>query len=518
MTNIQLPELVVAQQQSLGTQGNQIFVACDPSYLKEHAVVLAHSLEQNAPNNSLHLHIFGHNQYVINEIDTLKQDLHSTRVTWSYEQIEFNDKNSQAIYCACVRFIRLTQLIHHFKVPILSLDADSLVINSLHQLTEETKSCDVALKTRFHMEQIQFKFLTSSVFFMPTENTLQFLNQFSQLIWNAIATSKAYWYLDQVSFYQAAQTFPNLVIQDISTKYADWEFDDDSYIWAGKGERKYRSEVYTQKVKQIRQKNLNYTTRFDITHIFRADSTNVGDWYCPPFRYLPLYTQQQIDIYNIKDELPSSPILLIGGGGLISPSFPQLQKLVQAKNKLTIGWGIGHNMIVDKKPLGYIPPCELKFPDYINDFGLLGIRDYTEKYTWTPCASCFYEGFNKQYQAKHEIIVYEHKRVPLGIEGFPLMTNEGNNITKILAFLGSGNVIITNSYHGAYWAILLGKRVVVIPFSSKCYGFKYQIPSCKPNGWKKQINKTECHPNALSECRQANLDFFYKVERLLWSL
>lgn len=93
--------------------------------------------------------------------------------------------------------------------------------------------------------------MTSSVLFAPTDNSLKFLNHFSQLIWNAIATGQAYWYLDQVSFYHAYQNMPNLQIKDISMKYADWEFNDNSCIWAGKGDRKYKDERFLKKVKNI---------------------------------------------------------------------------------------------------------------------------------------------------------------------------------------------------------------------------------------------------------------------------
>jgi len=424
---MQLPQLMLSQDQQLGVQGVQLLVACDPDYFKNYAITLAYSLEQNSPNHSLHLHIFGQDDSVIKQIQKLKQNLQKTHITWSYEGVSFSDKNSKAVYCSCVRFIRLTQLITHFNIPILSLDADSLIVHPLDSLTKDSETFDIVIRKRFEMEQIQFKFLTSTVFFKPSQATFSFLNYFSQLIANAIVTGKAYWYLDQVSFYEAYQNVSGVSIGDISAKYADWEFDDNSCIWAGKGNRKHGDEKYLAKVQEVNQQRINstYVNKFDITHIFRADPTNVGDWYCPPFRYLPLFSSHNIvDIFRIQNNSPLSYILLIGGGGLISPSFPQLKTLVQIKNKVTIGWGIGHNMLVDKKPLGYIPPCDLKFPDYVNDFDLLGVRDFTDKHTWVPCASCFHENLNRVYKSKHEIVIYEHKKETMGRSRYKIHENQ----------------------------------------------------------------------------------------------
>jgi len=243
---MQLPQLTMPQEQQLGKQGIQVFVACDPIYFHEHATVLASSLDNYSPNHSLHFHIFGKDNDVMSKIQELKQKLTHTAITYSYEGVDFEDKNSRAVYCSCVRFIRLTQLMSHFKVAMLSLDADSLVVGAIDNLNNDVKKADILLKTRLHMEQIQFKFLTSTVFFKPTSTTFQFLEHFSQLIGNAITTGKAYWYLDQVSFYQTTQAIPSTKVEDISIQYADWEFSDSSYIWAGKGPRKHKSSKYLE--------------------------------------------------------------------------------------------------------------------------------------------------------------------------------------------------------------------------------------------------------------------------------
>ncbi len=179
-----------------------------------------------------------------------------------------------------------------------------------------------------------------------------------------------------------------------------------------------------------------------------------------------------------------------------------------------VGWGLGNNMVTDTVT-GFVPKAKLSWPTYADQFDLLGVRDYGSKYRWVPCASCLHPAFSIDIPTAHEIVVYEHKRVPLNISGFPRMKNDGNRIDRSLEFLRSGELILTNSYHGAYWGHLLGQRVIAFPFSAKFYGLKHALPLCKPGEWKKYIDRAEAHPNALQECRQANISFFSDFERLV---
>ena len=51
----------------------------------------------------------------------------------------------------------------------------------------------------------------------------------------------------------------------------------------------------------------------------------------------------------------------------------------------------------------------------------------------------------------------------------------------VVAFLGSGAVIVTNSYHGAYWATLLGRPTVLWnPWCSEILLLKYPLPWVGP--------------------------------------
>jgi hypothetical protein len=86
-------------------------------------------------------------------------------------------------------------------------------------------------------------------------------------------------------------------------------------------------------------------------------------------------------------------------------------------------------------------------------------------------------------------------------------------IKDVLTFLGSGNVVVTNSYHGVYWGTLLRRQVVCIPYSSKFYNFKYPPAYSINHGgdWQKQATGARQFTEALEDSRAANRKFHDRV-------
>ena len=222
-----------------------------------------------------------------------------------------------------------------------------------------------------------------------------------------------------------------------------------------------------------------------IRSVFRMDATNVGDWYSTPFRYFEFGQHTAADIK--QPILESGDSVIVGGGGLVSVNFaPHMKRLAKQRPMLRrlVAWGIGESLINDKQG-GLVDRWKGPLPDYLGSFDLVGIRDYGTEYRWVPCASCMLPQLDREYPVEHQLCIYEHKRIAIPIDvDAPRRTNDGNDIDAAMRFLGSAETVITNSYHGAYWATLLGKRVVAIPNLSKMYGFRHPPAICAPSDWR----------------------------------
>lgn len=306
--------------------------------------------------------------------------------------------------------------------------------------------------------------------------------------------------------------------------------------------------------------------------IHRIDQNNVGDTASNPLQYFLKEDEYEVvDVDHVgqkafSDELP----VIYGGGGLFgnehfgdnikfmigSPDRAQIEDcwdhrwyLQNPKNKVAydkfygklkeaideakdqipestaprIVWGTGHNV----QGTTDVP----RYPKELRSFDLIGIRDHWgdkwfdvfPDYEWVPCASCMHPGFKKKYNVTNDIIIFEHKKqliktTDFGNKPIPRFVNSGNNLQQTIELLGSAHAVVTNSYHGAYWATLLGKKVLVAnPWSSKFYGFKHKVElkTTKGGDWLEALDEAEIHTDALDECITANENFWNKVKGML---
>ncbi|MBD2594677.1 hypothetical protein H6G74_10100 [Nostoc spongiaeforme FACHB-130] len=273
------------------------------------------------------------------------------------------------------------------------------------------------------------------------------------------------------------------------------------------------------------------------------DSTNIGDLFSVPTKYFnfPGYTVEQADIRTINLEDARDKHIIVGGGGLLySPFLQSFSKLVesQAGTKL-IAWGIGQQLYGNSYTLAELQ--NFNYSQYLENFDLIGVRDFVNKYNWVPCASCMHPAFDKKREIKHEFVVFSHKKFQIKIRDFPKMTNNNQNIEEILDFLGSGETILTSSYHGAYWGTLLGRKVLCFPFSSKFYTLKHTpaiLPVqkwlqqkikfslfgktffelyyknkffCKTDDWQNYLKDCKAYPESLNEYRERNHWYYSQI-------
>jgi len=186
--------------------------------------------------------------------------------------------------------------------------------------------------------------------------------------------------------------------------------------------------------------------------------------------------------------------------------------LTNSNSHCKVLWGVGDNVSsMERKSLDFL--------SYIQKYDLVGIRDYIKdlEHLWVPCASCKSSYFDKfkGIESTNDIVYFQHLYKPFPQDIIkknpgPLMTNNGCDFENVLRFLASGEYVITNSYHGAYWAQLLGKRVIVTPWSTKFLKMKYPVVCSQPSEWFDKLKYTKSY-EILEECREANDNFFKKI-------
>lgn len=273
-----------------------------------------------------------------------------------------------------------------------------------------------------------------------------------------------------------------------------------------------------------------------LINLHRLNTNNVGDLRCAPALYfqdrLPM---QRIEILGFSPQeapeeadrmawtqrVENARAIILGGGGLLNIDFfePALTHISSIKrvNQKIIIWGAGHNAWIINDWRELKPNISLE--KY--NFDLIGIRDDNQPFDWVPCVSCMDPIFTKSKTSKYEIGLYAHvdtiktpdlnQRLPVNL---PTLDNSAS-FDEAISFIGDCEMILTDSYHGVYWATLLGKRVIAFPSSSKFYDFRHPVPLCDPSDWKRYRRVSVAYPEALAECRDANERFANKVAALV---
>lgn len=251
--------------------------------------------------------------------------------------------------------------------------------------------------------------------------------------------------------------------------------------------------------------------------LYRKDYANPGDSWSSPIHYLPDWWQGvELDTASLWDlEGKYFDNVIIGGGAIftIGDWIYNIQKTLNTlKFKNLVIWGTGRGV-------GH----QFPFTEYVPT--LTGGRDYEPNYfpelvEWVPCASVLnkiVEKFINKTHTKDFLIIDHWKRSPII---FPAehtkITNKPQTIDTMLETISAHKWVLTTSYHAAYWATLLNKRVIVLQIDNpdnKFRAFKHSPVISKKFNWE-LIVKAKNYPEAYEECLYANLRFRDKLYNL----
>jgi hypothetical protein len=264
-----------------------------------------------------------------------------------------------------------------------------------------------------------------------------------------------------------------------------------------------------------------------IINTHRLETQNSGDINSSPvdfFNFNKKFIKKEITKIKSSDFLGSS--VIVGGGGLIDHSgfFPYIDTLCKMKlkgeiKKLII-WGAGTNAHFDR------PSCTALYKNKTTNkilkrtADLIGVRDPSTEFSYTPCVSCMHNSFYNFLDTSPvcDIVFYEHESIPLPniFNARKMRNNETKNIKKTLSFLSSAHTVFTNTFHGAYWALLLGRRVVAMPFSTKFESLSgvsgYEIYNKETSFLK---NKADLSKKYFYRCTNLNKAFYRRVRDLI---
>ena len=245
--------------------------------------------------------------------------------------------------------------------------------------------------------------------------------------------------------------------------------------------------------------------------VYSKNTENAGDLSCGYYTYFAeLFKKYQIVIWDIGkidiSKIAKNDVVIVGGGGLLNNSDLwnyNINRLAK-KSRYCFLFGVGFNAHTDSK---------ITIPLKLKNFREWAIRDYQHpsQGRYVPCASCLMSGLDKKYEIRRKYGVVQHFQHNLSRKfDFPLIMNNAP-LMDILEFIGSSEVIITNTYHAVYWATLMQKKVILdAPFSEKFNYFKYK-PVLFSGNLEKDVANAVVYTNILPEARKLVEDFIADI-------
>ncbi|KJZ19665.1 polysaccharide pyruvyl transferase family protein [Loktanella sp. S4079] len=239
------------------------------------------------------------------------------------------------------------------------------------------------------------------------------------------------------------------------------------------------------------------------------DTPNVGDRSCSPYDYFDWGDATVSDLR--KDDTPSYDIGIYGGGQVFG-GLSRYAGVMREQSALNIAWGVGTNQTFP------ISPRHMRSKRKMD---IIGSRDYGDnRYTYAPCPSCMSPLFDKVTEPTHEVVFYSHAgkspKMKLQVpDHIPVKDNLCGSLDEALSFIASGQTVVSNSYHGVYWALLMGRKTICVPFSNKFKGYRLAPHFASPSNWFDELDNGKSYPEMLEMMRGATLSFKSKVDEAI---
>ena len=258
-----------------------------------------------------------------------------------------------------------------------------------------------------------------------------------------------------------------------------------------------------------------------VYELHHLDYGNVGDRESAPLPHFASRIPNWIEVrelsYHSEEvrRLENEQVIL-GGGGILNPFdwWWVVLPLLERGNRV-IAFGVGHHHDHHHFSPDEIGDWRASVDDYerqypLGQLAMAGVRDRGTPFRWVPDASCMSPVFDRSRRVEREVVLYEQADLePIAIQGLPRLDNKaGADLEEVATFLGSAEVVITNSYHGAYWSLLLGRRLLVYePWCSKWLLTPWDPVVCDRTSWRARLPEARDCPGELRHSRTAVSSF-----------
>lgn len=295
-----------------------------------------------------------------------------------------------------------------------------------------------------------------------------------------------------------------------------WRYLVDNYLLFTFVETRRYSNKYPYKV--LNEKSISFRKTIHFIHRYITD--NAGDKACGYYNYfLTQFVGYRCVVHDINhvhfSMITKGDVVIIGGGGLLNSLTEwnyTINKVANLAGKSII-WSAGFNMK---------PKTKIGIKIDWDKINIISIRDFNHNsgFRYVPCATCMLPELNYSYAIKRKIgVILHHQlkdKLPDEMKPYEAISN-AFPLQEIMQFIGSSEIILTSSYHAAYWSILMRKKCIVFSMHSEKFDYLKYLPVFYSGNLLLDINQARIYPNALTESRLLTLEYVKDIMNLVRS-
>jgi len=216
-----------------------VFAACDSKYFIEHGAAFVYSVTRF---KNCHIHVVNPTDEVFS-LGTLLAGTSENRVTFTFSDVNFTGQNSdgERTYYACLRFFVLPTILQSAE-KVLVLDIDCLLMKDFEWPKQSIGFfAREPLPNSSGWEREGTRVAAGAVYF--DRSAFSKAVDIEKLLYKMLKDGQFRWFVDQYVLHEVLwKNRRECLIFD--SEFMDWEFQDGSVIWTGKGPRKYENKTY----------------------------------------------------------------------------------------------------------------------------------------------------------------------------------------------------------------------------------------------------------------------------------
>ena len=215
-----------------------IFTCCTLDYLNR-AFCLYNSLREQDKDIYFYVKLIN-----IQTKENLFRKINDDKLFFEYDNINIHSEIKIKAYSSCCRANMFNYLIYRFKY-LYWMDADTIIRKNINILFDKLNDTDIVIYKNPSSETFNFKkfghFKTGIIGIK--NDMINFTFKWDNLIFSK-GIDNCFWYQDQ-------QTISKILLKnkykiyELEKEFIDWDFNNDSYIWVGKGKRK-NDDIYLE--------------------------------------------------------------------------------------------------------------------------------------------------------------------------------------------------------------------------------------------------------------------------------